>query len=307
MKHSPRPHKKAAILAACSLLGLVLPAQSAVVGYWRFEDSGNLGTDSSPNGLNLTTTGGTAAATASVPLGTVPQTGAASGGALDLEVDSGADYLSIPDNNTFFNFQSFTVEAYITLESIGSDNTQSRIIASQLSSTNVAWQFGVAGSGSGLGTGSLFLAAAGTTLQNFDPDATVSSPWNLTAGNSYYVAVSLNINASTGATATYYLQNLTAGTPMITTTTALNANVKTLGNSGADFVIGGSFTGVTTVGRGFDGVVDEVRLSTGVLSQSELLNVPESGTGALALGAIALWFGFGRGFRFQNRKVSANS
>ena len=286
------------VCLACSPL-----APAATVGYWRFENPSDLGADSGPNGLNLTNN--SVAASGNVAVGTVPATGTVNTGAGDF----GSARLSVADNNNAaFAFRSFTIEAYIRLDTSGGGST-ARIIASQLNTgtmanANAAWQFGITGSSSGLGATRPFLQLSGdgTNLFGFSPEPTVSaSAFRITASTStpkdYYVAATVNFTASS-IEAVFYLQNITDSGALISMngTVTLPADITilptSLYNSTAPFAIGASYSAGAS-SRFYDGLIDEVRLSDTALPQSQLLAVPEASSVGLIAASVFL-LGIGR-------------
>ncbi len=101
---------------------LLLPASLAsaqTVAYWRFEDVGNLGLDSSGNGFNLTENNSPGFTSTELPAATIPRTSAANVGALDLTAANMETLSSVgsytPLNDT--GFQDYTVEASFRLTS----------------------------------------------------------------------------------------------------------------------------------------------------------------------------------------------
>lgn len=279
-----KPLARTFIVISGIVAGLTMSAQAATIGYWRFENSSALGTDSSGNGLTLTNNSATSVST---PFpNPIPQTGASNLLAADLERDN-AQYLSVADSS-LFAFQDFTIESYIRLESTSSANPQ--IIASQLNSNtgvNAAWQFGIsASSGSSFGSTELFFQASsnGSTLTGFDSD------WTISTGVKYYLAASVDFTAS-DTKVTFYLQDLTNGGALQSKTVTSTA-LTSLFNSTTNFAIGASYNSGNAA-RFFDGAIDEVRLSNTALTQSALLtSVPEPSTYALlaSLGVFAVVF-----------------
>lgn len=292
--HSPT---KPCLVLTAALVLLAFPAfaPAAVVGHWRFEDGGNLGTDSGPNGLDLTVAGATSVST--VFPNPVPGTGNPNALAADFDI-AGSQYLHVADN-ALFSFQDFTVEAYVQLESAGSGTTV-RTIAGHMrttTSSSAAWQIGVTGTGSGLGARRLFLqlSSDGSNIVNF------VSPYSIQNLTNYYVAASVDITG-TGTDVTFYYQDLSAGGELLSSIVS-NAGITSLADSAANFGIGATFSGSSST-RHFNGIIDEVRLSNTTLGQSELLAVPEPGAASLLLlGGLSLWMmGRGRSLRVKSMR-----
>src|SRR5690606_36445585 len=97
---------------------------------------------------------------------------------------------------------------------------------------------------------------------------------------------------NTTADAIFYLQDLTAGGSMQSVTVSfdptesVSASTFSNQNSSSGFTIGG-----ISGGSFFNGIIDEVRLTRGVLDESSLLmptTIPESGAAALLVGVGVL-------------------
>ncbi|MBC2603853.1 LamG-like jellyroll fold domain-containing protein [Puniceicoccus vermicola] len=279
------------LLSISSILSfLPFAASGATVGYWRFENSSNVGEDSSGNGFDMTNN--TAPADVDVISNAsftdfpnpVPQTGApnAQTGNFDSPATS---YLSIGDQAEF-GFQNFTIESYVRLNSSSGSTTPS-IIAGQFDSSDAAWQFGTTGGGSGLGANRLFLQISQGASASFTKTLVSSGDdFLLEIGKDYYVAASVNYSNPGGVEATFYIQNLTDNETIAMSTDS--DTYTSLYNSSTDFTIGASYSNGSP-SRYFAGWIDEVRLSDTALSQSELLSIPEPNHYGL-LGSIAVLF-----------------
>jgi hypothetical protein len=274
-------------------LGLAIPAANAAdtIGWWRFEDSANLGKDYSGNNLNLTVSS-TPPTQVNTPFGsTVPLTGDANTKALGLDsAGTVKNYLSTPDSTTF-DFQSFTIEAFVNITSFNNTNNPA-VIASQFgfeasNNANANWLFGVKT------TGELYLRLGNSANQGTSYND-LNSGLFLTTGadaKNYYVGASVIADGS-GTTAVFYLQDLSAGGDMQSVTKTATLKALATGST-APFVIGTSSNkdGGIYEYRNFGGAIDEVRLTNGVLTQDQLLAtpapVPEPATSAaLAAGFI---------------------
>ena len=262
-------------------------AQAATVGYWRFENSSDLGADSGSNGLSLTNIN-TTPSVASPFSNPIPQTGAANSLTGDFEQSSSQSF-SRADSG-IFNFDDFTIEAYIRLESL--DGSNPRVIASQLNTgtgASVAWQFGVTGTGSMIGNAVPFLQVSGdgTSLVNLGMAGNT-----LAINTNYYLAASVDFSVS-GVTAIFYLQNLSVNGSLTNLSVSSASPTGGMFDSTANFAIGTSYNN-NVRSRFFDGLIDEVRLSDNALPQGELLaSVPETSSAGLIV-AAALLLGTGR-------------
>jgi len=151
----------------------------------------------------------------------------------------------------------FTVEAFVNLASGGAGGLFRTIAAHGASGTNLGWQFIVTGEGSGQGPRRLLLQfttdGTNTTLD------TMNSGFTLETGVDYYVAVAVNPADTTASGVTFYIKNLTAGGPLqVSNRTHTRTTV---------------FDSSSTlrVGMGWDGLLDEVRITNQALAAPSLL------------------------------------
>ncbi len=268
------------VAVAAIALAFVGAAEADTIGYWRFEDSPGFLEDSGLNDLDLSTGGSPVPTQSTLPTppatgpglkfdDPIPQTGDANAKAASF---AGAGRLTHADASAF-EVSDFTIEAYIH----NATTSNVRWIAGQwLYPGQRSWQFGIHQDDMLISwlsdSGSDFLAPYSDIIIDRNKD--------------YYVAMSFDEDGDL----TYYAQNLTDGFAMQTET--VSHTVESLHNSTADFVIGqGTYEGVR--GGDFIGLIDEVRLSNTVLSEGELLAVPEPsslvllGLGGLSLAAYA--------------------
>ena len=267
-------HPLVILLVTLAAAASLLPARAATIGYWRFENSSDLGLDSSGNSRSLTNSG---AASYTLPASgrgshffdPIPQTGASNSAAVNL-VNSESDYLSTADPFTSGS-QDFTIESLVNVNSVDSAQA-TRVIAAQASTTtNAAWQLLVTGATSGLGARNLVLQL-NTTGSSSTGFISIDSDFQFTLGSDYYIAAAVDFTL-TGVSVTFYFQDLTAGTALqtVTRTNALTS----IYNTTAPFTVGRGVAGDGTA-RYFDGIIDEVRLSDTALTSSQLLaTVPE--------------------------------
>ena len=266
-------HPLVILLVTLAAAASLLPARAATIGYWRFENSSDLGLDSSGNSRSLTNSG---AASYTLPASgrgshffdPIPQTDASNSAAASL-INSEADYLSTADPFTSGS-QDFTIESLVNVNSVDSVSA-TRVIAAQAStSSNAAWQLVVTGASSSLGARNLVLQL--NTTGSSGSFISLDSDFQFTLGSDYYIAAAVDFTL-TGVSVTFYFQNLTAGTALqtVTRTNALTS----IYNTTAPFTVGRGVAGDGTA-RYFDGIIDEVRLSDTALTSSQLLaTVPE--------------------------------
>lgn len=168
------------------------------------------------------------------------------------------DNASLPSGTT-----PFTIEAFVHLASSG---TVLRTIAAHggtSSSTNLGWQFVVTSEVSGQGARRLLLqftpdglGGVGTSLD------TINSGFQLQTGVDYYVAVVVDPANTSASGIRFYLKDLTARGPL---QVAERTHTKTsVWNSSAIFTVGNG-------SAGWDGLLDEVRLTKLALAPADLL------------------------------------
>ena len=279
---------------------ITAPASAATVGYWRLGDDGGILADSSGNGNTLTAQGASGLGAGTVPtqvnLGSsgpgsafsdpIPQTQATNDLAADFNGTSGGDRLYVAD--PFDSSLDFTVEAYLNL---GSTNSRTQYFVSQYYTGSVdpgtdptrqpnrSWALGIADNdGTGAATAnSFFLLLSG------DGTSTTILPVGITPdlGDDYYLAVRFDNSSAVGDVQFTY-QNLTDATPL--TTVTLSSGIESLFDARSEIQLGA----YNQNQNNFDGLLDEVRLSTGQLSDAELLiTVPEpAGLWLLAGGSV---------------------
>lgn len=242
--------------------------EAQTIGYWRFE-SGGFTDDSSTNSLDLTNTGVDAYPLPGTGAGsdfpsTIPRTGAGNGQGAQLDRGQG-DRFSVADATVLSDIatnKAFTAEAFVNLTE--RDNTVQYLISQIGSSQN---SFGFIPSG-GSGTSS---DGTGVTLLLSSDGSSFAGVYNsgivLDLNKDYYIAVAVDLNqADPDDRVVFYTQNLTdGGSLQVFNETGVTAT--SIHDSTADLAIGNVAAGNRTV----NAILDEVRLSSTQLSQSELL------------------------------------
>ena len=260
-------------------------ADAATVGYWRFEDSPGFLNDSSGNGNTLTNLGTTQYTLPGSGDGSdfsnpIPLTSESNAKAGDFDGTVPNRVSRIFGSNPIAN--DFTIEAYINLTNRAS--TYASIAGQWQSTGNMrSWYFETESEGSNGNELSLFVNENGSS----GGSQTIYSGVNIDLNKDYYVAASYN---ESGGEVTFHIQNLTDGGPLQTITQAHTISSLFLDD---DFAIG--TLNPSSNSFPWDGIIDEVRFSTGVLGVNELLitapvivPIPEPGSCTLLmLGLVA--------------------
>ncbi len=253
---------------------------TSTLAYWRFEggfDPANRAAgffaDSSGSGHDIDPSGGvyTSSNQVAVPRldggsyrgaafpSPIPRTGAVNGKA--LFTSAGSAWLLVPDSPDWTQ-PAFTVEALISASAMGTSGYDCVVSQWGSGSSQRSWFFGRNLNSWRL---ALILSANGTTssiLAGPGPD------WDLFASNDYYVAFSFDRARATNGV-TLYLKNLTANGPL---RRAALAHSLTGGLFEAAFPL--NINAFNSVGSGVSGMIDELRISRGVLPEDELLIQP---------------------------------
>lgn len=241
----------------------LLISDAATVSYWDFEE-GSSGSTPSGAGVITDTVGtsngtpaGTFAYSSSVPVSTIPLTGAPN--TLSLAFD-GASVVESP-SPAFMNVAgaAFTVEFWMRRDSTPPSGQELLVDKSHGFGDSTGWFFQSNGTtiGFGIGNGSSFPGVA-STVGLFD------NAWHHLAGT------------YDGNIVEFFVDGVSQGT-IIAGTSAANTR---------DIEFGRARNG----GRFFNGDLDEVRISNTVLTPSEFLIVPEPSTSVLLLICSALGF-----------------
>lgn len=251
-----------------------------LLAYWRFGDDPN-GFLADSSGNNLTLSQGTANDAVQVTLpatgpgsnfsNPVPQTDAANANALQVERGTDSSYLRIADPFSG-GLSNFTVEAYFNVESLTSTQT-------------IVGQYGTTGNQRSWGI--MILNNTGVLRLNLSNNGSSVGQRDFTgltvqAGRDYYMAFSYDSTTGTD-NVILRLQDLTGNGDLLTGTLSYGGSNPLLHNSTADLEIGAYNSGDNS----FGGLIDEVRISSGVLPTSELLIIPEPSTFLLSLLGLA--------------------
>lgn len=170
-----------------------------------------------------------------------------------------ADSPLLPSDTT-----PFTVEAFVNLTTSGAGGTFRTIAAHGTGSngSTLSWQLVVTGEGSGQGPRKLVLQFCGSASGALD---TINSGFELQTNVDYYVAAAFTPTNTSASGITFYFKDLTAGG-------ALQSSSRThtqtsITNATSSFAVGNRYDR----GNGWDGVIDEFRLTKRALTSGELL------------------------------------
>jgi hypothetical protein len=161
-----------------------------------------------------------------------------------------------------------TVEAYVLLDSIY-DDARVRVIASQWDGKNEhpGWSLGVTSAKSRFEPQNLILQLACDPTKAGGGYEVIHSDFKLELHKTYYVAVSMRLADTTAAGVTFYLKDMTDMDAPLKSVSVRHERTGSYANRRA-LVIGGR-DGANA--HGWDGLIDEVRISRKALGRSELL------------------------------------
>lgn len=171
------------------------------------------------------------------------------------------------------NVADFTVEAFVQLRSIYDSGTVRTIVSKWAGNGGKAgWGFGVTGKGSRRKPQTLVMQMYGKKKDGTFGEAAVFSDQNVALNTPYYVAAAVKLAGDGPGSVTFYLKDLSNDDEPLQTVTVEHQIQGGL-ECGEPFTIGGR--GGDEDGL-FDGLIDDVRYSRGVLSEGEVLFTTES-------------------------------
>jgi hypothetical protein len=175
------------------------------------------------------------------------------------------DLLRLADSSSLPT-EDFTVEAYVLLDSIY-ENASVRVIASKWDGQNdhPGWSFGVTSAKSKHQPRNLILQLA--TAGGYE---VIPSDFRLDLHKTYYVAVSVKLGDTGQAGVTFYVKDISDMDAQLKSVSVKHAQTGSYANHAA-LVIGGRDTRPPAALQGWDGLIDEVRLSNKALARDELL------------------------------------
>jgi len=177
------------------------------------------------------------------------------------------------DHDERLKTADFTVEAFVQLRSIYDTGVVRTIVSKWSGNGGMAgWGFGVTGKGSRRKPQTLVMQLHGEKLDGSFGEAAIFSDQNVTLNTPYYVGAAVKLAKDTPGSITFYLKDLSNDDEPLQTVTVEHQIRGGLENK-EPFTIGGR--GGDEVGL-FDGLIDDVRYSRGVLTAGEALLTSES-------------------------------
>ncbi|MBI3881939.1 MAG: DUF1553 domain-containing protein, partial [Verrucomicrobia bacterium] len=220
---------------------------------------------------------GKAAAISSAPIATekMPYR---DGVAAVISPEMGSDALAVPDSETLPK-GDFTIEAAILVRSVEKSGAVRTIAAKWDGSTKKpGWGFAVTGAGSRRKPQTLVMQMIGTRQDGSFGEEAIFSDQSLTLGRPYFVAACVKLATATApGEVTFYVKDLgNDDEPMQI------AHVPHKLTSGLQNTLPLHLGGRAAKSGGFDGMIDDVRLSAGALKETELLPSHDAATEATA-------------------------
>ncbi|MBX3420126.1 MAG: PEP-CTERM sorting domain-containing protein [Pirellulaceae bacterium] len=273
---------------------LAAPASAGVVAYYRFENSGSLGDDQTANHPGTPTNGPTASS--SVGQNPVKRTGAANIGSMNLDFTAPADHLEIAHHaDLSFGLNPWTIEAYVSFDSVPSTSTGGMYIAQKKASgvtdNFTDYAFLISGNRGGIGAGISYYdngsySATGRNLhvEFGDGSQIVAFRSNLNVPTSGWAHISAAFDGS--QTVRFTLDtDLTDNVIGAIETIVAGSSFTTSTNTGT-LIIGAKKNNAGAIAQAFDGLLDEVRISNNMVWHTNLLAVPEPSSALLAVCGI---------------------
>ncbi|MBM3875800.1 MAG: DUF1553 domain-containing protein [Verrucomicrobia bacterium] len=210
----------------------------------------------------------------------------------------GSETLLVPDSPTLPK-ADFTIEAAILVRTVDKGGTV-RTIAAKWAGDNKkpGWGFAVTGDGSRRKPRTLVMQFIGTKLDGSFGEDAIFSDQTLELGRPYFVAASVRLatNKEPGEV-TFYVKDLANDDEPISIVNVPHSITGGFANT-LSLQIGGR----AARSGGFDGMIDDVRLSTGALKQDELLLSHDAATDKTA----GFWQFESRPNAFKDSSASGN-
>ena len=184
---------------------------------------------------------------------------------------SAQEQLSVPKTDRLPN-GDFTIEAFVHLRSTADDG-QVRTIASHWDGVkgHAGWSVGVTGKKSRYKPGTLVLLLSGTGSPANDTAEPIFSGLSVEPGKPYFVAVATKLTDTGESGITFYVKDMTNDDEPMLAANVLHTTTANIRGT-APLTIGGRFGEAKHL---WDGVIDDVRLSSAALAKEELLVTKE--------------------------------
>ncbi|HBR94386.1 MAG TPA: hypothetical protein DEA90_09510 [Opitutae bacterium] len=270
--------KIAPYLLVSSLVTAVVSAETVV--YYDFEAG------------SLASTGGSAGALTSVGTNSsiaTPFSNISFGGS---DANDNNKVLYVDNSSNAFTADAFTIEAVFQYQG-GSDVLASTFnsVNASTDGTGIGWLFGTRASENGLWF-AYSTDGGDDGRHDIYSDNVSNDTLNMTSGNYYYAALSVDISDTSASGITFYLQDITTAGNSLLSVSATHSGTS-IYDSGTEFTIGdianASVLGGTVSGVNYTGPIDAVRYSNSQLGSGDLLvSVPEPSSFALVAGCLGL-------------------
>lgn len=286
-----------ALVGLCFSAIMASNVQSAVIAHYRFENSASLGDDETTNHPGTPTNGPTQSS--SVGQNPVNYTNAANIGSLNMDFAAPVDHMVVAHASALsFGLNPWTIEAYVSLDTNPTTLTPGMYIAQKkpigFSDNFQDYAFLLSGNRGGLLSGVTYFdngsySASGRNLQvEFgDGSQIIAFRSNLNVPTSGWAHISA---AFDGVQTVRFSLDTNLGDDLVDSTeTIIAGSAFGTTTSSGSLIIGAKKNNIGNIAQAFDGLLDEVRISSGVVPVNQLLTVPEPSGALLALvGAVGL-------------------
>ncbi|NBR84872.1 MAG: DUF1553 domain-containing protein [Proteobacteria bacterium] len=184
-----------------------------------------------------------------------------------ISPEMGGETLTVPDNPSLA-LEDFTLEACVLVRSVDS-GAMVRTIAAKWSgdAKKPGWGFAITGKGSRRKPQTLVLQIIGTKTDGSFGEEAIFSDHSLATGKPYYVAASVKLaKPGVPGEVTFYVKDLANDDEPLSLAKVPHKIIGGFANA-LPLNLGGR----SGKSGGFDGMIDDVRLSTGTLTQADLL------------------------------------
>jgi len=162
--------------------------------------------------------------------------------------------------------EDFTIEAYVLLDSLY-ENANVRVIAAHWDGKNgnPGWSLGVTSTKSRFEPQNLILQLSGDAKGG---NEVIPSDFKLDLHKTYYVAVSVRLKDTSDKGITFYVKDVSDMDAVLKSVSVAHKFTGPINGGKAPLMVGGRGDGTA---HGWDGLIDEVRISKAALTKAELL------------------------------------